>query len=47
MQSDAQETYLHAMAKISRLMRQPGNRERLMKAAAAIDVLAAVGEGER
>jgi mannitol/fructose-specific phosphotransferase system IIA component (Ntr-type) len=45
--SDAQESYLHAMAKISRLMRQPQNRERLMKAASVADVMTVVREGER
>jgi len=45
--SDAQETHLHAMAKISRLMRQPQNRERLIKAGSPAEVLTIAREGER
>ena len=43
---DAQEAYLHAMAKISRLMRQAPVRDRLMKAATAADAMVAVRAGE-
>jgi len=43
---DAQEAYVGAMAKISRLMRQQAVRDRIMKAASPADVLAAIRSAE-